>query len=164
MKWAIPTGVFMAILAGHFLYVTRNVSTSSGNGQWATYEFEQPEESRLARYLGPGEYWLGLSYGLAGAFAAFCLGRALRMRRESLAASTGGLALSGLIWAGACFLTGCCGSPMLPIYVGILGPRFLGITKPLTFALTILSMLIGYRLMRRRGASCECEECQPSCT
>ncbi len=149
MKWM--TGfIFLAILAGHFLYATRSVSVSNGNGAWAAYEFEQPRESRLDRYIASGEYWLGLSYGLAGAFSAFYFARAIKMRRESLAASAGGVALGGLLWAGVCFFTGCCGSPMLPVYLGLLGPKFLGVTKPLTFGLTLLSIVAGYTWMLKR--------------
>ncbi|NOZ23998.1 MAG: hypothetical protein GXP25_23215 [Planctomycetes bacterium] len=141
----------MAVLVGHFFYVTRGVSVSSKSGPWATYTFEQPKESRWVRYVGPGQYWVGFSYGLAGAFVVFCLGRAIRMRRESLAASAGGLALGGLLWASFCFFAGCCGSPMLPIYLGLLGPKFTNITKPLTFVVTFLSILIGYALMQKRA-------------
>ena len=151
MKWLPLSCVFLGIMAAHFLYVTRSVSISDGSGRWASYDFERPEESRLASYIGPGEYWRGFSYGLAGAFAAFCLGRAIKMRRACLAASAGGLALSGLLWVSFCFFVGCCGSPMLPVYLGLLGPKFLGVTKPLTFALTLLSIVIGYAWMLKRA-------------
>ena len=161
MKKLLVLCVFIIVLIGHFFYITRSISTSSESGQWASYKFEQPKESRWDRYVIPGEYWIGLSYGLAGAFAFFCLTRAIRMRRESLAASTGGLAFSGLLWVSFCFFAGCCGSPMLPVYLGLLGPKFLGITKPLTFALTIVSIGIGYSLMHRQTKKCECKECQP---
>jgi len=143
VKWMITAFVFIAILAGHFLYATRDISISAGNGVWAAYDFGQPQESRLNRYIGSGEYWLGLSYGLVGFFAAFCLARAIGMRRESMAASAGGIAFGGLLWAGICFFVGCCGSPMLPIYLGLLGPKLLGVTKPLMFGLTLLSIVIG---------------------
>ncbi|NIA21626.1 MAG: hypothetical protein GWP05_06610 [Anaerolineaceae bacterium] len=151
MKWLLVSGVFLAVLAGHFLYVTGSLWPSNKDGTWASYEFERPEESRLSRYIGPGQYWLGFSYGLAGAFTAICLVRMIRMRRESLAASAGGLALGGLLWASLCFLAGCCGSPMLPLYMGLLGPKFLGLTRPLTFALTLLSIVIGYAWMLKRS-------------
>ena len=151
MKWPLVSCVFLAVLAGHFLYVTHSVSTENEDGPWASYVFERPEESRLSRYIGPGEYWLGFSYGLAGAFAAFCLVQAIRMRRESLAASAGGLALSGVLWATVCFLTGCCGSPMLSVYLGFLGPKFLGVTRPLTFGLMLLSIAVGYAWMFKRA-------------
>ena len=148
MKWAIPA-VFIAVLLGHFLYSTRTQPVSAG--QWATYEFDQPEESRWTRYIEPGEYWLGLSYALAGTFATFCFARIVKMRREALVASAGGVTLGGVLWASVCFLTGCCGSPMLPIYLGLFGPKFLAITKPLTFGLTVLSILVGYMWMLKRA-------------
>ena len=75
MRWILIPCVFAAVLAGHFLYKTQHGSTSEGSGPWAAYTFEQPEESRLDRYIGPGEYWVGFSYALAGAFASFCLDR-----------------------------------------------------------------------------------------
>ena len=151
MKWLLVSCAFLAVLAGHFLYVTRSVSTPNEDGPWASYEFERSEESRWRRYIGPGQYWLGFSYGLAGAFATFCLLRAIRMRRESLGASAGGFALGGALWGTVCFLTGCCGSPMLPVYLGLLGPRFLGVTRPLTFALTAVSIAVGYGWMLTRA-------------
>ncbi|GMU21404.1 MAG: hypothetical protein AMXMBFR13_14970 [Phycisphaerae bacterium] len=150
MKWAI-SAVFVAVLLGHFLYVTRTVAVSQDGGAWAAYEFDQPQESRWARYTAPGEYWLGLSYGLAGAFATWCFARILRLRREALAANAAGLTLSGVLWAAVCFLTGCCGSPMLPVYLGLFGPKFLSITKPLTFCITLLSIVVGYAWMLKRA-------------
>ncbi len=161
MKWLLVSAAFLMILTGHFFYVTRDVATSTRDESWASFEFDQPKESRWVRYIDPGEYWVGFSYGLAGAFAAFVLVRAIRMRRESLAASAGGLAVGGLVWAGVCFFVGCCGSPLLPVYLGLLGPKFLGITKPLAFALTVISIGVGYRLMIKRAEKCECRECQP---
>ena len=155
MRW-LPVCVFFAVLAGHFLYATRPVAALQRAGAWAAYEFEQPQESRWQRYVGPGEHWLGLSYGLAGAFISFCLVRVIRLRGESLAASAGGVALGGLLWAAGCFFVGCCGSPMLPIYLGLLGPKFLGVTKPLTFTLTLLSITVGYTWMLRRGPKKAC--------
>lgn len=149
MRWGLAICVLLAILAGHFLYATRDVSIRPGRGEWATYEFESPPTSRWDRYVVPGEYWIGLSYGVAGAFAALSLARALRLRRGSLGTSAGGLALGGLLWATVCFFAGCCGSPMLPVYLGLWGPRFLGVTGPLTFGLTLLSTLVGYTLILR---------------
>ena len=152
MKCAVISSVFIAIFATHFFYTTRNISITDSSGEWAAYDFEKPEESRLNRYIAPGEYWLGLSYSIAGAFVVVALMRAVTMRREALAASAGGIALGGLLWASGCFLVGCCGSPMLPIYMGLLGPKFLEVTKPMTFVLTIISIIIGYRVMIKRAA------------
>jgi len=156
----VPCVVFLAVFAVHFRIAAQPVSTAGGSGPWASYEFERPEESRLHRYLEAGEYWFGHSYGLAAAFAAFCLARALKMHRESLAASAGGLALSGLLWVGFCFFAGCCGSPMLPVYLGFFSPRFLGVTKPLTFAVTLLSIMIGCVLILKRVRKAEKGTCR----
>ena len=154
MKWLITASVFCVILAGHFIYsVPAAKSTSTVNDQWASYHLDQPPESRLSRYTKAGDYWLGLSYALAGGFASFCLLRAIRRRRQALISSTGGIALSGLLWAGVCFFTGCCGSPMLPIYLGLLGPKYIGVTKPLTFAITVLSIFIGVVIMFKQPPS-----------
>lgn len=150
MKWP-PLAVFVLVLAGHFFYVTGDVPASSGKGPWASFEFDAPEESRLLRYVNAGDHWLGLSYALAGTFGTWCFLRMVRMRREALAASAGGLTMSGVIWAGVCFLTGCCGSPMLPLYLGLFGPRFMSVTKPLTFGLTLLSIVVGYAWMLKRA-------------
>lgn len=149
MKW-LPVLAFAAILLGHFAYITRDTLVATG-GQWAAFDFDEPERSRLGGYLEQGNYWLGMSYGAAGAFAVWCFGRVLTMRRSALASSTGGLTLSGVLWAGACFLTGCCGSPMLPVYVGLFGPNFLGATRPLTFGITLVSIAVGYVWMSKRS-------------
>lgn len=149
MKWVLPA-IFVAVLSGHFLYSRRPPKVAE-NGVWASYQFEALEASRLSRYIGPGEYWLGLSYALTGTFAAWCFGRLVRLRREALAASASGLTLSGLLWAGVCFLTGCCGSPMLPVYLGLFGPRFVDVTKPLTFGLTLVSIGVGYAWMVKKA-------------
>lgn len=146
MKWLAPVA-FSLFLLGHILYATQGTGAVADGGAWASFEFDEPEPSRLARYVESGNVWLGLSYGLSGAFAAFCFARILRLRRESVAAAAGGLTLSGVLWAGVCFMTGCCGSPMLPLYLGLFGPRFVSITKPLTFGLTLLSILVGYAWM-----------------
>ena len=156
MKWISMSCVFTAILAGHFLYKTQHGSTSEGSGPWAAYTFDQPEESRLDRYIEPGEYWVGFSYGLAGAFATFCLIRAVQMRRRSLAASAGGLAISGLLGVTFCFFAGCCGSPMLPVYLGLLGPNFLSVTRPLTFGITVVSIGVACAMMLRKDRSVPC--------
>jgi hypothetical protein len=150
VKWIIAT-IFVSVLFGHFLYATRAPVPQATGSAWAQFEFELPTESRASRYIGPGEYWLGLSYASAAAFAAYCLVRILRLRRASLAASAGGLTLSGTLWAGVCFLTGCCGSPMLPLYMGLFGPKFIEATKPLTFGITVLSILLGYVWMLKRA-------------
>src|SRR5208283_3790556 len=46
-------------------------------------------------------------------------------------AAAGGLTLLGALMAGGCFLIGCCGSPMLAVYLSLFGAKALGLGKPL---------------------------------
>lgn len=161
MKW-LTLAIFVFILTGHFLYVTRDRVTSPSNGAWATFEYDEPAKPRLERYVQTGDFWLGLSYGLAGAFASWCFARIVQMRRAALAGSAAGLTLSAFLGAGVCFFTGCCGSPMLPLYLGLFGPKFLSVTKPLTFGLTLVSIIVGYAWMLKRSPKAIANNVDPS--
>lgn len=142
--------VCVSVLLGHFLHATREPTRTTSDGVWMEFAFDRPEQSRLSLYVESSDYWLGASYALAGAFAMWCFLRILRMRREALVANSGALTVSGLLWASVCFLTGCCGSPMLPIYVGLLGPSIVQSTKPLTFLITLISLFVGFVWMVKR--------------
>ncbi len=148
MKYIFPL-VFLAVLVGHFFYVTGGIPQGNQSGGWAEFESLRPTEPRWALYTESGDYWLGLSYALASVFAAWCLARIFNLRREAAAASASGLTLSGVLVAGVCFFTGCCGSPMLPLYLGLFGPNFMSVTKPLTFGITLASIAVGYAWMVR---------------
>jgi hypothetical protein len=98
-----------------------------------------------------GAYWLGYSYTLPLAFAAAAFrryreGRFCAARNLAL----GGVTISGFLAVGGCFLLGCCGSPMLAVYLGLFGTSFLPFTKPLVAGLTTASVLVGWLWMRRR--------------
>jgi hypothetical protein len=62
----------------------------------------------------------------------------------------------GALYAVGCFALGCCGSPMLPIYLSLLGGKLVGVGGPLMFGLTLLSVGIGFVILRRKGR-CVCE-------
>ena len=67
-------------------------------------------------------------------------------------AAVGGITLVGVLMAGGCFLIGCCGSPMLAVYVSLFGSRALGVGKPLTALVTLISVSCGYWCLSRRLA------------
>lgn len=142
MKVLLIASVFITILLSHFFFTTGSQS-STATGGWAVYQFDAPAEPRLDLYFAPGLYWLGLSYAISGAFAVWCFSMLLAMRRAAI----GGLTFSAAMWAGLCFLTGCCGSPMLPLYLGLFGPKFIDMTRPLVFVFTLVSILVGYAWM-----------------
>jgi hypothetical protein len=123
-------------------------------GQWAQVE----GGSSLFLYFGQQNYLLGFSYALAGAFTVYAINKFFDSRESGLMGAAGGLTLSGIIWAGACFLLGCCGSPMLPVYLGLFGPSFLGLTKILLPIVTTASVAAGYVWLDKstQAGQCNC--------
>ncbi len=105
----------------------------------------------LKRYTAGQNYWLGYSYASSLTFAALALQR-YRERRLCTARNLalGGVTLSGVLAVLGCYLLGCCGSPMLPIYLSLFGAAFLPLAKPLVAALTTLSLLAAWWWLRRQ--------------
>lgn len=50
-----------------------------------------------------------------------------------------------------CFLIGCCGSPMLPIYIGLFGAKALQLGKPLMALISVVSVGCAYWCISRRS-------------
>lgn len=114
---------------------------------------------RLHGYFTGGGLWLGYSYALAGAFALWTaldwLGR-----RESGVKAVGGFSLSGAVAGAACFMTGCCGSPMLGVWVGLLGASAAPYLGPFAALVSTLSLFAAARLMRRgKSGACGSDKC-----
>jgi hypothetical protein len=145
---------FAAVFMAHMLWDKYGQSSSP----WRTLPSEQ---SPWLQYVDSGKIWLGLSYGLAAAFTVYCLTQLYQYRKRAVAGTVGGLTLVGFLYAAGCFLLGCCGSPMLAVYVGLFGSRFAGFAKPFVFGLTSVSVGIGYILITRKMAKAgTC--CQPT--
>lgn len=107
--------------------------------------------SAFAGYVAGQHYWLGMSYAASLAFA----GTALRRYRERKLCAARNLAIGSVGIAGTvaimgCYLLGCCGSPMLGVYLSLLGAAFLPLAKPLVALLTAVLLLTGWWWMRRR--------------
>jgi len=152
---SLPALAFVLVLGAH---VARHAA-ALGSGEWATFTPEGSRPPPATGYFAGGKVWLGLSYATAGAFAVFCLTRLYKNRKRAVAGAAGGLALTGFLYAAGCFLLGCCGSPMLAVYLSLFGPQFLGLTGPLVFGLTLASVAVGLVCIPRktnRGA-CFCE-------
>jgi tetrahydromethanopterin S-methyltransferase subunit A len=161
MKVAVPILVFVLITGVHAWWHLAGPS----HGQWAAFRPDHAGAGQVS-YLSDGEVWLGPSYAAAGAFAAFCLMRIYRNRKRAVAGAAGGLALTGFLYAAGCFLLGCCGSPMLAVYIGLFGPRFARVSGPLVFVITLASVAFGFFwLMRKKPGQCACEgglePCEP---
>lgn len=146
-RWLLPLAVFAAAFVLHALYV-RHVSRSPLH-EWAEdAAIVDNDFWGFAPYIAARDYLTGYSYALPLAFAAVALRRYCerRQRRISAAgnAAIGGITLSGFIAGSGCFLLGCCGSPMLGIYLSLFGPSFLPLVKPLVAGVTTAMVAFSY--------------------
>jgi len=103
-------------------------------------------------YFSQNNYMLGISYGLAVAFTSYAIMKFSQSKKCASIGLAGGLTLSGFLYAGGCFLLGCCGSPMLSVYISLFGIQALGFRKPLVLFFTALSVGAGYIWLRRKTA------------
>lgn len=150
--------VFAAVFALHLGYFVLSKTVFSA---WLV----TPGQTNLVArsYFEQQEYLLGASYGLSVAFVTYSFFKAAERRKDGLKGVVGGLSLVSVLYAAGCFLIGCCGSPMLVIYLGLFGPSFLALAKPLVATLTAVSVVLGYFWLRRGD---HCLTCEPnrSCT
>lgn len=152
MRKAIPLIAGLVAFGAHISWhVLFPVSNASGWGNVAPSVFDS-----VHAYTASGAPWLGASYALSTVFTAYALLIFGENRRRAAAGAVGGLAAMGALYAVGCFALGCCGSPMLPLYLGLLGGRIAGLGGPLMFGLTLLSVGIGFLILRRK-ARCVCE-------
>lgn len=118
--------------------------------RWVSLE-DDGQGFPLVFYLESGSVWLGLSYALALSFAAGWLDR---YREERFCAartlSIGGVTVSGFLAVAGCYALGCCGSPMLAVYLSLFGTAFLPLTKPLVFVFTASSLGATWWWLTRR--------------
>jgi hypothetical protein len=147
----LPVIVFLAILLIHYAWLGLLPDRDPAQDRWATVS-GMTEPSSFQRYLETESYWLGYSYSFALAFAAV----ALRRYREDRScgaknAAIGSLSFSGFLAVAGCFLLGCCGSPMLVVYLNLFGAGFLPFARPLVAALTTLTILGAWLWMERRS-------------
>lgn len=159
-RW-VPGFTFAGVFVGHALYI-RHLSLAPSPG-WAPALALQGGRWGFAAYLQGQDYFMSFSYALGATFSVWALGELLRSRRaEAAAGAAGGLTLVGVLAAAGCFLTGCCGSPMLAVYASILGVKTLGGGKAVVAGVTLVSVLAGYLITKRRcrGSHCGCH-CGP---
>lgn len=163
---AVGLLIAAAAVAGHW-----GLSISAASA-CATSSLECPREGSCAGWAGywaTGEGFVGISYGLGFGFVALVVtDRILRVPKGGLKTAAAGLAGAGSVWLAVCWLTGCCGSPLLPLYVSWIGGEFLGVTRPLVFGLTVVSVALSaacWWRSRRQGCGClaQCSESEDGC-
>jgi len=144
----LPLTVFLAAVGVHFAWLGLFPEQDPVQSRWA--DVSDSGRSWVREYLDGGGYWLGYSYGVSLAFAA----AGLRRFREQRSAASRNLALGGVSFSGAlavagCYLIGCCGSPMLAVYLGFFGAAVLPWAKPLVALLTTAALLVAWRYSLR---------------
>ena len=156
----IPAGVFVVVFAVHYIWLGLFLERDVAQNLWVPVETDW-----LQRYIASQNYWLGFSYALSLAFAAYAI---LRYREERLSRTrnlaVGSVSFTGFLAVAGCFLLGCCGSPMLAVYISLFGAAFLPFIpfmKPLVALVTVVSISLALIWMNRRKKSagdCECGE------
>lgn len=146
----LPLAVFAAAVAAHFVWLGLFPERSAVQSAWAALPPEGPT-SWLPRYIEAQHYWLGYSYGLSLAFAAIAFRRFVRHRSSGAGKfALGGVTFSGLLAVGGCYLIGCCGSPMLVVWLNLFGAAFLPFAKPLVAGLSTVSIVAAWWWMIRK--------------
>ena len=166
----LPAVVFVIIFVAHALYVSSHTTTPPSG--WIDFNVDADSTGwlGLSAYWRGQDYFLGFSYALGAAFAIWALSRSIFLsqnRALAAGAAVGGATFVGLLMAGSCFLIGCCGSPMLAVYLSLFGAKALGLGKPLTALIALTSVSCGYWCLSRRlarGKDCVDACCTPPAT
>ena len=147
-RW-LPPAIFVLVFVFHALYI-RQISSAPPPG-WANVGIVDNTWLGFGAYVEAGDYFTGFSYALASAFGVWAIMQFFHQRRAAMAAgAVGSVSLMGILMVGGCFLIGCCGSPMLAVYLSIFGAKALGVGKPLMALVTLLSTGCGYYWLSRR--------------
>ena len=147
-KILFPLFVFILVFLFHAIY---SIWTAL---QIAEQWVQVKNVSLILLYFKQQDFLMGFSYALAGAFTIYALVKFLQNRKSGIAGVVGGITLTGILYIAGCFLLGCCGSPLLVVYLGLFGSSFLGFTKPLVATITTLSVVIGYLWIEKKRKSC----------
>ena len=143
----IPLTAFILVGALHFLWLNLLQEAPPAPSGWMTLP---DDNSWLHNYLETGDYWLGYSYALSAAFAGAALQRYLKCRSATARNfALGGITFTGLLSVLGCFLIGCCGSPMLVVWLNLFGTAFLPFTRPAMAGITTLTIAIAWWWMIR---------------
>lgn len=155
-RW-IPLVIFFMVFCGHAFYLRYQAAIPADG--WADVGVGYGEVWGFKSYIAEQDYYLGFSYALGTAFAAWAVGQFIRTRQVAMATgAVGSVTFVGVLMAAGCFLIGCCGSPMLGVYLGVFGAKALGIGKPLMAAVSALSVGWGYWYLRRKSATSCCDK------
>lgn len=138
----VPLFFFLFTIVVHF--VLTDFAVYRVESQWE----EVSLTSHIVNHFTNKNIYLGYSYAIASAFASLCLLN-LITASGGLKQSIRGITISAILWGTICFMSGCCGSPMLAVYLSLFGSAVVGVTKPITAAITTLSIALSYYYVLR---------------
>jgi hypothetical protein len=164
-RWlrGMPLIVFLLVFTGHAFFIRYQAAVPADG--WADVGVGYGGLWGFAAYITEQDYYLGFSYGLGAAFATWSANQFIRTRQAAMAAgAVGSVTFVGVLMATGCFLIGCCGSPMLGVYLGLFGAKALGFGKPLMALVTVLSVGWGYWYLSRRAARGRCTGTDCTCS
>jgi len=152
--WLVGTMAFVSVFVVHVLYL--RYLTIAPQKDWA--DNFNPSGSFWQSYMVSQDYFVSFSYALSASFAVWATARFMYSRRRAaVVGALGGVSLVSLLAAAGCFLIGCCGSPMLMIYVSLFGSKAAGIGKPLMALISLISIGGGYLYVVSRP-ECNCTD------
>jgi hypothetical protein len=152
--WLSGAVAFVGVFVGHVLYLRYLPITPQKD--WA--DNFNPSANFWQSYIISQDYFVSFSYALSAGFAVWATARFMYSRRRAaMVGAFGGVSLVTLLAAAGCFLIGCCGSPMLMIYVSLFGSKAAGIGKPLMALISLISIGGGYLYVVRRP-ECNCTD------
>lgn len=157
----LPLAVWLAVVGLHVVWLGLFPERDAAQDRWVAVP---SEASWFHAYVDGQSYFLGYSYGLSAAFAAVAL-RRWRERGEGGARrlALGSLGVSGIFSIAGCWLLGCCGSPMLGVYLSFFGAAFLPFAKPLVAGMTTVSIGAAWWWMSRRARMAPCTDAACGC-
>ncbi len=130
---------FILAFIVHLLYFKLvNFGCAGGKTEWFT------------TYLRLQEYYLGFSYAVSAAFAAFAFMKFKECKRKAVDAGIGVSVWAIALWTLGCFLAGCCGSPIWIIYINLLGISMLKIPKWSVAITSLVMVALGYLWLKKK--------------
>jgi hypothetical protein len=154
----LPVSVFILTFILHYIWHVIFPENNPIQEQWVII----PDKiSMFDKYIDSQNYWFGYIYSICFAFIAVALRSYKEIQcKTSQSMAFGGITFGGIIAATGCFVIGCCGSPMLIVWINLFGVKFLPFAKPLLALLTTVSIGIALWWMRRKMImnSCQCNE------
>lgn len=151
LRAILPLSIFCLTWIIHFVWLGFFPEQSAGQDKWVAVDSAAANLSWWQSYLETQSYFLSFSYALSVAFTTVAI-RKYREQRFCGAKNLviGGVSLSGFIAFAGCFLIGCCGSPMLAVYLGLFGASFLPFAKSIVAGVTALFVIGAWWWMNRK--------------